>query len=45
VVPGKMSITAFSPRVNEAGNSVRAMNAIESIARDMGLGLFGANPK
>jgi hypothetical protein len=26
VVPGKMAIVGFSPRVNEAGNSVRSMN-------------------
>ena len=29
VVPGKMAIVGFSPRFNEAGNSVRAMKAIE----------------
>jgi glutaminase len=44
VVPGKMSIVAFSPRVNEAGNSVRALKAIEHISRSRGLGLFGPNP-
>ena len=44
VVPGKMAIAAFSPRVNNAGNSVRSMNAIEYISRELGVGLFGANP-
>ena len=43
VVPGKMAIAAFSPRVNDAGNSVRAMNAIEYISRELGLSIFGAN--
>ena len=44
VVPGQMSIVAFSPRLNEAGNSVRALKAIEHISRSRGLGLFGPNP-
>jgi glutaminase len=44
VVPGRMSIAAFSPRLNEAGNSVRALRAIEHISRELGLGLFGPNP-
>lgn len=44
VVPGKMSIVAFSPRLNKAGNSVRALKAIEHISRSRGLGVFGANP-
>ena len=40
-----MSIVAFSPRLNEAGNSVRALKAIEHISRSRGLGLFGPNPE
>jgi len=44
VVPGKMGIAAFSPPVNEAGNSVRAQKAIEYISRKLGLGVFGPNP-
>lgn len=44
VVPGEMSIVAFSPRLNAAGNSVRALKAIEYLSRELGLGLFGANP-
>ena len=42
VVPGKMAIVGFSPRVNEAGNSVRAMKAIEYIADQLGVNLFGS---
>jgi glutaminase len=45
VVPGRFSIAAFSPRLNEAGNSVRSLNAIRDIAGELGVGVFGANPK
>jgi len=45
VVPGKFAIAAFSPRLNEAGNSIRSMNAIRFIAGEMGVGLYGANPE
>lgn len=44
VVPGKFAIAAFSPRLNEAGNSIRAMRAIRQIAGDLGVGLYGPNP-
>ena len=44
VVPGKFSIAAFSPRLNEAGNSVRAQKAIQHIAGELGVGIFGPNP-
>lgn len=44
VVPGKMAIAAFSPRLNAAGNSIRAMRAIRHIAGELGVGLYGANP-
>lgn len=40
VVPGKMAIAAFSPRLNEAGNSVRAMKAIAYIVQELGLNLY-----
>jgi glutaminase len=42
VVPGKMAIVGFSPRVNDAGNSVRAMKAIEYITDQLGVNLFGS---
>jgi glutaminase len=45
VVPGKFAIAAFSPRLNEAGNSVRSLNAIRDIAGELGVGVFGPNPK
>ena len=44
VVPGRFAIAAFSPRLNEAGNSVRSLNAIRDIAGELGVGVFGPNP-
>jgi glutaminase len=44
VVPGRFAIAAFSPRLNEAGNSIRSFNAIRDIAGELGVGVFGANP-
>lgn len=40
VVPGEMAIAAFSPRVNEAGNSVRSMRAIQYISDQLGASIF-----
>jgi glutaminase len=45
VVPGRFAIAAFSPRLNEAGNSVRSLNAIRDIAGQFGVGVFGPNPE
>jgi glutaminase len=45
VVPGKMAIVGFSPRLNDAGNSVRGAKAILSIDQDLGLNLFGATER
>jgi glutaminase len=42
VVPGKMAIVGFSPPVNEAGNSVRATEAIDYIVKQLDLDLFGS---
>jgi len=44
VAPGKMAIVGFSPRLNEAGNSVRGAKAILSIDKDLGLNIFGSSP-
>ncbi len=43
VVPGRFAIAAFSPRLNDAGNSVRAQKAIRYIAGKLGAGVFGPN--
>jgi glutaminase len=42
VVPGRMAIVGFSPRVNDAGNSVRSMKAVEHIAERLGANVFNA---
>jgi glutaminase len=42
VVPGKLAIVGFSPPVNEAGNSVRATEAIDYIVKELDLDLFGS---
>jgi len=42
IVPGQMAIVAFSPRVNDAGNSVRSAKAINYIVNELGLNLFGS---
>ena len=42
VVPGKMAIVGFSPRLNEAGNSIRATEAINHITQQLDLNLFGS---
>jgi glutaminase len=41
VVPGKMAIAAFSPRLNEAGNSIRASQAIGHISKTLEANVFG----
>ncbi len=40
IVPGDMAIAAFSPRLNESGNSVRAMKAIQFISEQLKASLF-----
>jgi glutaminase len=40
VVPGKGAIAVFSPRLDEAGNSVKAQKVIEHVARKPDLNLF-----
>jgi glutaminase len=42
IVPGEMAIAAFSPRLNEAGNSIRATKAIGYIADKFKLSIFDA---
>lgn len=40
IVPGEMAIAAFSPRLNEAGNSIRATKAINYIAEKFKFNIF-----
>ena len=42
VVPGRYAIAAFAPPLDEAGNSVRAQKAIESIVATLGGNVFSA---
>ncbi|WPL19874.1 Glutaminase 1 [Thiorhodovibrio winogradskyi] len=40
VAPAKLAVAAFSPRLNQSGNSIRAMRAIAYVSQRLGLGLF-----
>jgi glutaminase len=42
VVPGKMAIVGFSPPLDQFGNSVRAQKAIQYIAEQLDLSVFGS---
>jgi glutaminase len=44
VVPGRFGIAAFSPPLDDAGNSVRSQRAIESIVADLSANLFASQP-
>ena len=45
VVPGKFGIAAFSPRLDPAGNSVRAQMAIYDIVHRLGVNPYYITPK
>jgi glutaminase len=45
VVPGRLAVAAFSPRLNSAGNSVRGWSAIADVVNQLKLGLFDTHPK
>lgn len=42
IVPGRMAIAAWSPRLSPSGNSVRATAAITALATQLELGLFSS---
>ena len=42
IVPEKMAIVAFAPPLNEAGNSVRATEAIDYIVNKLDVDIFGS---
>ncbi len=44
VVPGRMALAAYSPKLSPAGNSVRGMRAIAQLVHELELGLFRARP-
>ncbi len=45
ISPGRLAVAAFSPRLNEAGNSIRASRAIEYISTALELNIFSAPTK
>src|SRR6185437_10938174 len=42
VVPGKGGLAMFSPRLDEAGNSVRGQLAVRDLSHALGLNLFAS---
>ncbi|ENW95611.1 glutaminase [Acinetobacter sp. NIPH 298] len=44
VLPGQVSIAVFSPKLDEHGNSVRGIDILERLSRDMGLHLMEGTP-
>jgi glutaminase len=44
ISPGKFGIAAFSPRLDEAGNSVRAQKAIADIAEELNANPYDVKP-
>lgn len=44
VSPGKGAVAGFSPRLDEAGNSIRSQMAIGHLSRSLGLNLFASAP-
>lgn len=44
VVPGRMTICAWSPRLDATGNSIAAAAAIEQFAAATGVTIFGSGP-
>lgn len=40
IVPGTLAIAAFSPRLNRAGNSIRAMEVVRDIAQRLRINIF-----
>ncbi len=43
VVPGRLAVAAFSPRLNAAGNSVRGWFAVADVVNRLKLGLFDSH--
>lgn len=44
VLPAKVGIAVFSPKLDEHGNSVRGVEIFERLSKDMGLHLMEASP-
>ncbi|MEW5977063.1 MAG: glutaminase A [Acidobacteriota bacterium] len=41
VVPGRMGVAVFSPRLDPRGNSVRGIRVFQELSREFGLHIFG----
>jgi glutaminase len=44
IAPGKGGMGTFSPRLDEAGNSVRGQRATRYLSETLGLNIFGSKP-
>ena len=44
IIPGQGAITVFSPRLDEAGNSVKAQEVISYVATKLNLNLYDTTP-
>lgn len=44
VSPGRCGLAAFSPRLDNAGNSIKAQKAIRALSRHLGMNLLVSNP-
>lgn len=42
VVPGEMGIAVFSPRLDQAGNSIRGLRVCQGLVEQLGLHIFGS---
>jgi len=45
VLPGRLGIAVFSPRLDQQGNSVRGLAACQALADDLGLHMFDASQR
>ena len=45
VLPGRLGIAVFSPRLDAKGNSVRGIAACRRLSQDLGLHVFGRRPR
>lgn len=45
VLPGRLGIAVFSPRLDAQGNSVRGLAACRRLSRELGLHVFGRQPR
>jgi glutaminase len=44
VIPGQGAVSVFSPRLDEAGNSIKAQEVISYITNKLNLNLYDSSP-